>query len=205
MNFFSKVMFDDRMTPLEYDLFNKIRMVAGVTPDFYEVVLMVDADTKVMPTSLRLMINAMRNDPTIMGLCGETRIANKKASWVTAIQVYEYFISHHLAKNFESLFGGVTCLPGCFSMYRIKAPKGANGFWVPILANPDIVEEYSQNVVESKFFFTWNSDIHGDCSPSSEESVAVGRRSVPDHVDAKDVSKAKYDLYPASGVQDGCP
>lgn len=26
--------------------------------------------------------------------------------------VYEYFISHHMAKAFESLFGSVTCLPG---------------------------------------------------------------------------------------------
>jgi chitin synthase len=59
--------------------------------------------------------------------------------------VFEYYISHHYAKAFESLFGGVTCLPGCFSMYRIKAPK--NGSWVPILANPDIVLEYNQNVV----------------------------------------------------------
>lgn len=30
-------------------------------------------------------------------------------------------------------------------MYRIKAPK--NGAWVPILANPDVVLEYNQNVV----------------------------------------------------------
>ena len=36
------------------------------------------------------------------------------------IQVYEYFISHHTCKAFESLFGTVTCLPGCFSLYRIK-------------------------------------------------------------------------------------
>ena len=27
-------------------------------------------------------------------------------------------------------------------MYRVKAPKGASGYWVPILANPDIVEKY---------------------------------------------------------------
>lgn len=64
---------------------------------------------------------------------------------VTAIQVFEYYISHHYAKAFESLFGIVTCLPGCFSMYRIKSPK--NGAWVPILANPDIILEYNQNVV----------------------------------------------------------
>jgi hypothetical protein len=54
-----------------------------------------------------------------------------------------------MTKAFESMFGGVTCLPGCFSMYRIKAPKGASGYWVPILANPDIVEHYSENVVDT--------------------------------------------------------
>jgi len=47
------------------------------------------------------------------------------------------------------MFGGVTCLPGCFSMYRIKAPKGGSGYWVPILANPDIVTHYSENVVDT--------------------------------------------------------
>jgi chitin synthase len=30
-------------------------------------------------------------------------------------------------------------------MYRIKAPK--NGAWIPILASPDIILEYNQNVV----------------------------------------------------------
>ena len=54
-----------------------------------------------------------------------------------------------MTKAFESMFGGVTCLPGCFSMYRIKAPKGTSGYWVPILANPDIVEHYSENVVDT--------------------------------------------------------
>lgn len=63
--------------------------------------------------------------------------------------MFEYYISHHLTKAFESVFGGVTCLPGCFSMYRIKAPKTLTGYWVPILANPDIVEHYSENVVDT--------------------------------------------------------
>jgi len=91
----------------------------------------------------------MAHDPEIMGLCGETKIANKTQSWVTMIQVFEYYISHHMSKAFETMFGGVTCLPGCFCMYRIKAPKGPNGYWVPILANPDIVEHYSENVVDT--------------------------------------------------------
>ncbi|KAI8823048.1 chitin synthase-domain-containing protein [Fimicolochytrium jonesii] len=148
MHFFTRVMLNDRMTPLDYELFRKIQHVMGVTPDFFEIVLMVDADTKVAPDSLGLMINAMHNDASIMGLCGETRIENKTQSWVTAIQVFEYYISHHLGKAFESIFGGVTCLPGCFCMYRIKARKEF-GDWVPILANPDVVETYSTNEVDT--------------------------------------------------------
>ena len=149
MSFLQKVMFDERMTELEYEMFNGMWKITGISPDYYEILLMVDADTKVFPDSLTHMVSAMVKDPEIMGLCGETKIANKRDSWVTAIQVFEYFVSHHLAKAFESVFGGVTCLPGCFCMYRIKAPKGGQNYWVPILANPDIVEHYSENVVET--------------------------------------------------------
>lgn len=61
------------------------------------------------------------------------------------IQVYEYYISHHLSKAFESLFGSVTCLPGCFSMYRIRtADKGR-----PIIISNRIIEEYSEPNVDT--------------------------------------------------------
>ncbi|KAI0701286.1 chitin synthase-domain-containing protein [Cerioporus squamosus] len=90
---------------------------------------------------LSRMVACMVNDYEIMGLCGETKIANKAETWVTMIQVFEYYISHHLTKAFESMFGGV--------MYRIKAPKGDGGYWVPVLANPDVVEHYSENIVDT--------------------------------------------------------
>ncbi|OMJ13131.1 Chitin synthase D [Smittium culicis] len=149
MSFLQRVMFDERMTKLEYEMFNSFWSVTGVTPDNFEIVLMVDADTKVYPDSLTSMVSVMSQDHMVMGLCGETKIANKRDSYTTMMQVFEYYISHHLSKAFESVFGGVTCLPGCFSMYRIKAPKGYNGYWVPILSNPDIVENYSENVVDT--------------------------------------------------------
>ena len=165
MAFLQKVMFDERMTTFEYEFFNSIWRVTGVSPDRYELVLCVDADTKVFPDSLTRMVSCMVHDEDIMGLCGETKIANKAETFVTMMQgkllayagysfssyslVFEYYISHHMTKAFESMFGGVTCLPGCFSMYRIKAPKGDTGYWVPILANPDIVEHYSENVVDT--------------------------------------------------------
>ncbi|AAS52496.2 AEL189Wp [Eremothecium gossypii ATCC 10895] len=149
MSFLQKVTFDERMTRLEFELLKNIWQITGLMSDFYEFVLMVDADTKVYPDSLSHMVAEIVKDPKIMGLCGETKIANKRQSWVTAIQVFEYYISHHQAKAFESIFGSVTCLPGCFSIYRIKCPKGEDGYWVPILCNPDIVERYSDNVTNT--------------------------------------------------------
>ncbi|CCH59499.1 hypothetical protein TBLA_0B06770 [Henningerozyma blattae CBS 6284] len=149
MSFLQKMTFDERMTELEFQLLRNIYSITGLMADFYETVLMVDADTKVFPDSLTHMVAEMVKDPLIMGLCGETKIANKRQSWVTAIQVFEYYISHHQSKAFESVFGSVTCLPGCFSIYRIKSPKGFDGFWVPVLANPDIVERYSDNVTDT--------------------------------------------------------
>ncbi|KAF8753934.1 Glycosyltransferase like family 2 [Rhizoctonia solani] len=134
MAFLQKVMFDERMTTFEYEFFNSIWRVTGVSPDRYEIVLCVDADTKVFPDSLTRMVSCMVHDEEIMGLCGETKIANKAETWVTMIQVFEYYISHHLTKAFESMFGGVTW---------------QSGYWVPILANPDIVEHYSENIVDT--------------------------------------------------------
>jgi chitin synthase len=44
MNFFSRVTYNDRMTPLDFDLFRKIHILMGVTPDYFEVCLMVRFD-----------------------------------------------------------------------------------------------------------------------------------------------------------------
>lgn len=91
MAFMQKVMFDERMTTFEYEFFNSIWRVTGVSPDRYELVLCVDADTKVFPDSLSRMVACMVHDYEIMGLCGETKIANKAETWVTMIQGMSIF------------------------------------------------------------------------------------------------------------------
>jgi cellulose synthase/poly-beta-1,6-N-acetylglucosamine synthase-like glycosyltransferase len=63
----------------------------------------------------------MVHDKKLICVCGETSSANAKQSLITTMQIYEYFISHHMAKAFESLFGSVTCLLGCFTLYRLRA------------------------------------------------------------------------------------
>lgn len=91
MAFLQKVLFDERMTTFEYEFFNSIWRVTGVSPDRYELVLCVDADTKVFPDSLTRMVSCMVCDEEIMGLCGETKIANKADSFVTMMQGWFYY------------------------------------------------------------------------------------------------------------------
>ena len=145
MRFFNRVHFNTGLSGMELDLFHHMKNIIGVSPSFYEFVLMVDADTEVESDALNRMISLMVNDSKVLGLCGETKISNEKTSWVTMIQVYEYFISHHLAKAFESLFGTVTCLPGCFCMYRIRSAVKN----VPLLVSNAVLADYSENNVDT--------------------------------------------------------
>ncbi|KAJ3379807.1 hypothetical protein HDU84_006366 [Entophlyctis sp. JEL0112] len=145
MRFLSRVHFDQPMNPLELDIYHHMKNVIGVDPSFYEFVFSVDADTEPFTDSLNRLIAQMTRDSKIIGLCGETMLANERESWVSMMQVYEYYISHNLSKAFESMFGSVTCLPGCFSIYRIRTPAKN----IPLLISPGILRDYSENQVDT--------------------------------------------------------
>jgi chitin synthase len=112
MSFLNRVHHRSPMNPLELEMFHQINNIIGVDPELYEYLHMVDADTSVSEDSLNRLVAACSHNAKIAGICGETSLENDEKSWWTMIQVYEYFISHHLSKAFESLFGSVTCLPG---------------------------------------------------------------------------------------------
>jgi chitin synthase len=107
MNFFSKLLQERALlTALEFDLYKKIKDTTKIEPSDYQFTLMVDADTKVDVNSLDVMIRHFKKPKSkVVALCGETRIENKWQSFITMIQVHEYYISHHLGKGFESTFG----------------------------------------------------------------------------------------------------
>ncbi|ORY18558.1 chitin synthase-domain-containing protein [Clohesyomyces aquaticus] len=145
MSFLNRVHHRAAMNPLELEMFHQINNIIGVDPELYEYLLMVDADTMVRPDALTRLVASCANDSKIAGICGETSLENEQRSWWTMIQVYEYYISHHLAKAFESLFGSVTCLPGCFCMYRLRtADKGK-----PLIISDKIIKEYADCNVDT--------------------------------------------------------
>ncbi|KAI1473814.1 glycosyltransferase family 2 protein [Daldinia sp. EC12] len=139
MRFLNRVHYNLPMSPLELEMYHQIRNIIGVNPTFYEFMLQIDADTVVAPDSATRMVSSFLDDTRLIAVCGETALTNAKSSFITMIQVYEYYISHNLIKAFESLFGSVTCLPGCFSMYRIRAAETGK----PLFVSREVVEDYS--------------------------------------------------------------
>ncbi|KAI6142989.1 chitin synthase-domain-containing protein [Pisolithus tinctorius] len=142
MHFLNKVHYNTPMNPLELEMYHQIKNVIGVNPTFYEYLFAIDADMTAEPYALNRLISAMIHDKKVLGVCGETSLANAKQSIVTMMQVYEYFISHHMAKAFESLFGSLTCLPGCFTLFRLRTPDTHN-------VSNQITQDYSQNRVDT--------------------------------------------------------
>ncbi|WFD32263.1 chitin synthase [Malassezia sp. CBS 17886] len=191
MRYLNRVHFDAPMFPLELELYHHMKNVIGIDPSFYEFVLMVDADTSIANEGLNRLVAAACHDRTAIAVCGETLLDNAESSWWTMIQVYEYYISHNLAKAFESLFGSVTCLPGCFTMYRVRsADKGR-----PLFISDRIIDDYSENRVDTlhkknllalgedrylttlllKHFPSFRTKYHNDASAhtAAPDSIAV--------------------------------
>lgn len=145
MRFLNRVHYNSPMSPMELEMYHQIRNIIGVNPTFYEFMLQIDADTVVGADSASRMVSAFLDDTRLIGVCGETALSNSKSSFVTMIQVYEYYISHNLAKAFESLFGSVTCLPGCFTMYRVRAAESGK----PLFVSREVVEQYANIRVDT--------------------------------------------------------
>lgn len=87
LRFLNKVHMRTSMTPLELEIYRQIQVNVGVDPWAYEFILMVDADTVVMGDSLNRLVSCMMHDTQVMGICGETRIANEKSTFITMMQV----------------------------------------------------------------------------------------------------------------------
>ena len=109
-----------------------------------EYLMAIDADTRVSDTAMKYFVYRMESDMKILACCGETRVDNQAQSFTTMIQVFEYYSAHHMKKAFESLFGCVTCLPGCFTMYRLYTEESQ-----PLLTHDCIYQQYSRNDISS--------------------------------------------------------
>ena len=82
-----------------------------------EFIICVDSDTFIFPGSLNKIVQGFV-DPRVGGISGHCDVENAHVNMLTKMQDVRYFFSYKVMKAAESVFGAVSCLPGCFSAYR---------------------------------------------------------------------------------------
>jgi len=143
MGYFNRIYHGRELTELDAAIEDGL-IDLNMQSDDMRLLMTIDADTRVDEKSITHMVYAMNQNDRILALCGETKVDNKWQTWCTMMQVFEYYNNHHMKKAFESAFGCVTCLPGCFTMYRILNDDGK-----PLLADDHVYAEYLRNDIDS--------------------------------------------------------
>jgi Glycosyltransferases, probably involved in cell wall biogenesis len=82
-----------------------------------EFFICIDSDTFIFPGAIRKLVQGFR-DPRVGGISGHCDVDNANTNILTQMQDVRYFFSYKIMKAAESVFGTVSCLPGCFSAYR---------------------------------------------------------------------------------------
>jgi hyaluronan synthase len=94
-----------------------------------EFMVCVDSDTFVFPGSLHKLMQGFI-DPTVGGISGHCDIENADVNTLTRLQDVRYYFSYKIMKAAESVFGVVSCLPGCFSAYRRTCVLAVMDKWI---------------------------------------------------------------------------
>jgi len=92
-------------------------MAEGVKRAKNDIVIFVDSDSFIDKDCVHHLVKYFI-DPEIGAVSGHSDVYNEKTNLLTRMQAVRYYISFKIYKGAESIFGSVTCCPGCCSAYR---------------------------------------------------------------------------------------
>jgi len=81
--------------------------------------LCIDADSRLRPDSLRLLVARM-DSPDIAGVSGQITVRNR-GNLITRLQAYEYVVANGGLRTAQGLLGMVLVVPGPIGLYRRAA------------------------------------------------------------------------------------
>ena len=92
-------------------------MAEGVRLANNEIIVFVDSDSFIDADCVRHLVKYFSN-PKIGAVSGHTDVYNRDTNMLTRMQSIRYYVAFKVYKAAESIFGSVTCCPGCCSAYR---------------------------------------------------------------------------------------
>lgn len=104
-------------------------MAVGVLAAQHEIIVFVDSDSFPQPDAVKLIVEHFMEDPALGAVSGNSGVENSETNLLTKMQSIRYAVSFDIFKSAESVFGAVTCCPGCFSAYRKDAILSVLDAW----------------------------------------------------------------------------
>lgn len=92
-------------------------MAEGVKRARHDIIIFVDSDSFIDRDCVKHLVKYFSN-PRVGAVSGHTDVYNKDVNLLTKMQALRYYVAFHVYKAAESVFGLVTCCPGCCSAYR---------------------------------------------------------------------------------------
>jgi poly-beta-1,6-N-acetyl-D-glucosamine synthase len=130
---------DDRVRLLEVDHGGKAEALNAALRDVLApLVATIDADTLLMPYSLRRAVARLSNSPEdTVAVAGAVLARNSRDNLLTRAQEWDYFLGIASVKRAQALLQGTLVAQGAFSVYETAAVKLAGGW--PNRIGEDIV------------------------------------------------------------------
>lgn len=92
-------------------------MAEGAKRARNDIVIFIDSDSFIQPDAVRHLVKYFKQ-PSVGAVSGHTDVFNQNTNVLTQMQTLRYYIAFKVYKAAESVFGNVTCCPGCCSAYR---------------------------------------------------------------------------------------
>jgi poly-beta-1,6-N-acetyl-D-glucosamine synthase len=130
---------DPRVRLLEVDHGGKAEALnAALREVRTPLVATIDADTLLMPYSLRRAVARLGNSPSdTVAVAGAVLVRNSRDNLLTRAQEWDYFLGIASVKRAQALLQGTLVAQGAFSVYETDALRGAGGW--PNRIGEDIV------------------------------------------------------------------
>jgi peptidoglycan-N-acetylglucosamine deacetylase len=104
----------------------------GIQQSTADIVVCIDADTKLMPNAISLMVNHFDNQK-VGAVAGNVKVGNE-VNILTRWQSIEYITSQNFDRKAFAYINAITVVPGAIGAFRKEAIEEAGGFTTDTLA-----------------------------------------------------------------------
>lgn len=110
---------NNRITPLDYEIFNQCYNVLGIDPRCFKYLMVTDADIQVQSDVVQKLVSRLEQDRKMLAVSGHVRPANPEENLTTMLQIFPVYMAFFSGLAYEACLRSVMTINGGLVMYKI--------------------------------------------------------------------------------------